>query len=358
MGTDAEPIPLPPGQQRVAPGKWPVVGEQHPRWADGDWSVNCSGAVLRSHEWRLEELRLMPQETHRIDIHCVTRWSKPQVEFRGVPLHRLITIAQPSVEARFVSFVAASEREHSTSLPLDYVQAENVLVAFEADGAPLSTAHGGPVRIVVPGRYFYKSLKWLERIELLVNDRLGYWEQSAGYHNGADPWQEERFIASNIDQRTMRELAATRDFSGRDLRGMMAAGLDLAGLQATGAQLRDAHFERAILSGSCFAGANLSGAHLQQSDLRGTVFEPSHCGKLADLEGADFRGADLRGARFVRTSLFGATFGEVDQIEGGLPPAIVDSTTHIDQATLDSLRAIPQQIEFLQAATICAVSGH
>jgi DMSO/TMAO reductase YedYZ molybdopterin-dependent catalytic subunit len=137
--------------------------------------------------------------------------------------------------AQFVSFVARSIRSHSTSLKMDDALRAGALVAFAADGAPLTEEHGGPVRVVMPGRYFYKSLKWLERIELLAEDRFGFWESTAGYHNGADPWRQERYVASGITKTQARAILGTRNIAGRDLRGLAAAGLDLSGFRATGA---------------------------------------------------------------------------------------------------------------------------
>ena len=350
------PVTLPPSQQLVAPGKWPVVGERGPMDLDGPWTVSCRGVVEHERTWSLEELQGLPQVTRSLDIHCVTRWSRLGVEFSGVPLSTLFDLCRPLPTARFVSFVAHSERGHATSLPLSVVRAADVLVAFEADGQPLTSEHGGPVRIVTPGRYFYKSLKWLARIEFLTDDRLGYWEANAGYHNSADPWQEQRFLAADLDLQTVRELMTTRDFSGRDLRGVVATGMDLRGLQATGAKLRDAHFEGAGLRDSCFDGANLSGAHLERADLRGATFCPDSNGVAADLEGADFRGADLRGARFQGASLFGATFGPSDPGDSTSSPAVIDATTVIDRLALTSLESTPAQLIFLQSATLWGVA--
>ena len=235
-----------------------------------------------------------------LDIHCVTRWSKLAVTFRGVALQTLLTAAVPKPSARFVRFVARSDRNHATSLPLRI--ALDALIVFDADGAPLGTEHGGPVRIVTPGRYFYKSVKWLERIELLETDQLGYWEAEAGYHNGADPWAEERYAAPNILPKVLERALKTRDFSGLDLRGLQAAGMDLRGLRARGAKLRDSHFEGARLDGAAFTDANLSNAHLNGASLVGADFTG------ADVEGAAFDGADLTEARFAVASDFGATF--------------------------------------------------
>ncbi len=345
-------VALPPGQQHVAPGKWPVVGERTASAPVGPWAIHCSGVVERDRIWTLDELKSWPRVTRRIDIHCVTRWSRLGVEFTGVPLSALLEVCQPLATARFVSFVAQSQRAHSTSLPLTVAHEADILIAFEADGFPLSSEHGGPVRIITPGRYFYKSLKWLARIELLKDDRLGYWEAMAGYHNGARPWHEERFLAPDFDLKTVRERIATRDFSQLDLRGLMATGMDLMGLQAGGAKLRDAHFEGADLRGSCFDGANLSGAHLERADLRGATFCPDSNGIAADLEGADLRGADLRGAQFLGASLFGATFGTIDLADSISSPAIIDGTTVFDRAALTSLESIPAQLILLRSATI------
>ena len=352
MTVDPQPVPLPPGQQLVAPGKWPVVGERVPLLPTGDWTVTVRGAVELEASWSLAELKQLPQVTRRIDIHCVTRWSRLDVEFMGVPLATLLAISVPRPQARFVSFVAHSSRGHSTSLPLSVLAEADALVAFEADGQPLSPEHGGPVRVITPGRYFYKSLKWLAQIELLAVDRLGDWEAHAGYHNGADPWSEERFLAPDLDLQEARELLATRNFSGRDLRGLAAAGLDLQGLNASGAKLRDAHFEGADLRSSCFDGANLSGAHLEGADLRGASFCLDSTGQPADLEGADFRGADLRGARLIGASLFGATFGPLTAAGSPTRPARVDATTVIDQLARTSLESTPAQWVFLLAASI------
>jgi DMSO/TMAO reductase YedYZ molybdopterin-dependent catalytic subunit len=333
---------LPPHQQLAAPGKWPTVGERAPARRADPWQVSVTGLVACPRSWTLDQLRSLPAVECVIDIHCVTRWTKPGVPFGGVLLRHLLDLCRPLPEARFVSFVARSERNHSTSLPLADALELDTLVALTAEGRPLDESHGGPVRTVVPGRYFYKSLKWLERVELLAEDRLGYWEAEAGYHNVADPWREQRYLAAHLDRREVREFLARREFSGRDLRGIEAGGLDLTGLAARGALLRDAHFERAVLRGACFDGSNLSNAHLEGADLRGATFLGG------DVEGADFRGADLRGADFTGASLFGATFCPEPGDIAGWKPAQIDRTTRLDAAALDALT--PNQQAFVRGA--------
>jgi DMSO/TMAO reductase YedYZ molybdopterin-dependent catalytic subunit len=339
--------PLPQGQQLVAEGKWPFVGERQPRAGDEPWTVAIGGAVASQRIYSLTELAQLPQVERAIDIHCVTRWSKLGVRFSGILLCDLLEAAGVDATARYVSFVARSDRAHSTSLPLAEALELETLVALACDGQPLPVEHGGPVRTIVPGRYFYKSLKWLERIDLLAEDRLGFWEATAGYHNTADPWLEQRYIAPSLTKQQAAALVASRDFSGRDLRGIQAAGCDLAGLRATKALLRDADFRRCDLRRACFDGANLTNAHLESADLREATFRD------ADLEGANFSGADLRGADLSGASLFGASFvGEQGGQAIADSGACFDGLTRLQVAQLDALT--PVQYAFARSRVGCA----
>ena len=327
---------LPPGQQLAALNKWPVVGERDPLVPDGPWAIEVVGCVDQPTRLTVEELRKLPQVERTVDIHCVTRWSKLAQTFAGVRLSDVLEAARPTPAARYVSFVAASPRDHSTSLVLSEAQECDVLLALCYQGQPLAREHGGPVRVVTPGRYFYKSLKWLTRIELLSQDRLGYWEAEAGYHNHADPWREERYIAARISKQEAALLIAERDFSGRDLMGIDSRGRDLAGLNAQGSLLRNADFRDANLQAANFQGANLSNARMQRADLKDAGFQG------ADIEGADLSGADLRGTDFWDASLFGVSL--VDY-ETGLQ-ALVDSTTRISAQQIEQL--CPQQAAALR----------
>jgi DMSO/TMAO reductase YedYZ molybdopterin-dependent catalytic subunit len=316
---------LPPGQQLAAAGKWPIVGERSPARVDGAWSVEVAGLVARQRVWTLDEMRALPRDEMVVDIHCVTRWSMLGARFSGVRLARLLDDTEVDSRAQFISFIAHSERRHSTSLPLADVLDLDALVAFDFDGQPLASNHGGPVRMIVPGRYFYKSVKWLARIELLAEDRLGYWEAEAGYHNHADPWREERYFAPSLSKREAQRLIAQRRFTGRDLRGIDAARRDLAELDAQGALLRDANFRDANLQRANFRGANLSNAHFERAVLTFADFA------AADCEGANFCGADLRGADFTGASLLAATFS---------PDAILDATTQFSPEQIATLMPI------------------
>lgn len=338
---------LPPGQQWVAAGKWPLVGEPPPDVPDGPWTIDVLGRVHHPRRWTLEELQQLPAVDITLDIHCVTRWSRPATSFRGVLLETVVSFSEPLADARFVSFVSRSPRAHSTSLPWPVARQLGVLIAWQADGRPLDREHGGPVRIITPKRYFYKSLKWLQTIELLAEDRLGYWESQAGYHNEADPWREQRYMAASLSRQQVRQLLASRDWSFQEWRSMDAAGRDLRNLNARGAVLRDADFRKANLCGACFDGSNLSNARFQGAILTNASFDG------ADLEGAHFEAADLRGASLRQVSLLGATFflptdesscpfpAEVEQ------PAMVDSTTIVSRRSLDDL--VPVQAAFLAA---------
>lgn len=338
---------LPPGQQLAAPHKWPTVGERAPALGPEPWSLTLEGCVESVCCWTIDQLRAIPQVERVEDIHCVTRWSKLAVPFRGLSLAHLLAEARPLPTARFVSLVARSDRGHSTSLPLQDALELDTLLALEAYGQPLAVEHGGPLRVVVPHRYFYKSLKWLARIELLADDRLGYWEREAGYHNNADPWFEQRFIASRLSRAEVARLIAGRDFSHRELLGIEAAGHDLQQLNARGAQLRNADFRHCNLARARFDGANLSNARLQGANLS----KASLYG--ADVEGVDFSGADLRGADLRRVSLLGATFvGEssaaslssTDAAAGA--GAQLDASTRIDSSAIEQLT--PLQADYVR----------
>ncbi len=336
-GNSLESNRIPPGQQLVAPGKWPVIGEREPANTTDPWTLNVTGAIAKPLSFSLAELSTLPQTSATLDIHCVTRWSKLDVTFSGVLLEEILNRAGVAQNGNFVSFVARSVRRHSTSLRIDHAIKQNTLIALNVDGAPLDSGHGGPIRNIVHGKYFYKSVKWLEQIEVLEHDRLGYWESDSGYHNEADPWTEQRYMVPSIDRRESIKLIETRDFSNRDLRSIDATERDLHGLIATGASLRDAKFIRANLTGANFCNANLSNAHFHNANLRGASF------LNADVEGADFSGADLRETDFTGCSVIGASFFSV--VDGQQVCATIDSTTTLPPEVARPL--FPEQLKFV-----------
>ncbi len=328
---------LPPGQQLAAPGKWPIIGEKLPAAGFDPWTLQITGLTGTSLSFGLNDLAALPQTELTLDIHCVTRWSIFDMKFRGVALKTLLDSAGVLPKARFISFLAHSSRNHSTSLSLNDAIQLNTLVATHANDEPIATEHGGPLRNVVPGRYFYKSVKWLKEIRLLRDDELGMWERESGYHNTADPWLEQRYMAPSIDKRTALQLIEMRDFSGRDLRSIEARGRDLTGLKAVNALLRDACFQQAILVDADFSGANLSNAHFELANLSEADFAG------ADVEGASFHGALLAGVDLSDASLIGSSF--IGEFEGQTVAARIDATTRFRRDSLESLA--PHQKEFV-----------
>ena len=332
---------IPPGQQLVAPGKWPIIGEREPSQSTQPWSLEILGKVDQPLSFSVDELLSLPQTERVLDIHCVTRWSMLDVPIKGVLLADLLEQAGVANEARFVSFESRSERNHSTSLPLDVTTDLETIIALEMRGQPIADEHGGPIRNIVPGRYFYKSVKWLTKIELLAEDRLGYWEAETGYHNNADPWKQERYMVPNLDRRTVIRLLESKDFSGHDLRSIDAGERNLDGLNARNALLRDANFEKASLLAADFSGANLSNAHLANARLNNAKFIGT------DLEGADLSGADLAGADLTGCSLIGSSFCQSDENGNVFNGAKFDSQTILPGENLAPLT--PVQLGYVES---------
>jgi DMSO/TMAO reductase YedYZ molybdopterin-dependent catalytic subunit len=184
----ADPHRLPPGQ--VITEKWPVLHYGGvPRWDPATWNFKAYGAVEEPREWNFEEFRKLPTRSIHIDVHCVTRWSKLDMDWEGVDFHHLVELIKPHPEVRFV--VCRCEQGFTTSLPLQFCLDNDALLAYRADGEELAPEHGQPLRFLVPNKYFWKSAKWLRALEFTVRDELGFWERN-GYHNNADPWKEER----------------------------------------------------------------------------------------------------------------------------------------------------------------------
>jgi len=180
---------LPPGQ--VLTEKWPVLHYGPVPDVDlATWDFRVHGLVKQPARWTIEEFRALPRVQVRSDIHCVTRWSRYDNLWEGVRVQDLLMQAGPQPDARFA--LVHAEQGYTANLPLAELMHDDVLLADTHNGEPLTPEHGWPVRLVVPRRYFWKSAKWVRAIELLPQDRHGFWEQN-GYHNDADPWREERF---------------------------------------------------------------------------------------------------------------------------------------------------------------------
>ena len=180
---------LPPGQ--VHTDKWPVLHYGSvPRVDLARWDFRVFGLVEQPVRWTYEEFLALPQVQVRSDIHCVTRWSRFDNLWQGVSFKEVLARVQVRPEARFA--VIHAEQGFTSNLALSELSQDDVLFAHRHDGQELTPEHGWPLRLVVPRRYFWKSAKWVRGVELVAEDRPGFWEQN-GYHNEADPWREERF---------------------------------------------------------------------------------------------------------------------------------------------------------------------
>lgn len=180
---------LPPGQHLVK--DWPVLDlGMTPVVTPQNFRLDVGGAVENALSLDWDAFRALPQTCTFSDIHCVTTWSRYDNAFAGVATRDLLDIVQPAPHATAV--MLHSYDGYSTNLPLDDFAAPDALVAHSWDDAPLTREHGGPVRLVVPHLYFWKSAKWLKAIEFLAHDRPGFWEQR-GYHMRGDPWAEQRY---------------------------------------------------------------------------------------------------------------------------------------------------------------------
>jgi DMSO/TMAO reductase YedYZ molybdopterin-dependent catalytic subunit len=180
---------VPPGQ--VATAKWPVLTYGAvPRIDLARWTLRVFGAVEQPRAWSWADFERLPRVTVVSDVHCVTRWSRLDNRWRGVRPRDLLGESRPHPTARYAMVHAAPD--YTTNLPLDALLDDDVLLATHHDDRPLAPEHGGPVRLVVPRLYFWKSAKWVTGLELLTEDRPGFWE-GHGYHMRGDPWAEERF---------------------------------------------------------------------------------------------------------------------------------------------------------------------
>jgi DMSO/TMAO reductase YedYZ molybdopterin-dependent catalytic subunit len=180
---------LPPGQHLTE--KWPVLHYGKVPSIDAKkWTLTIAGLVERARTLTFDEFAALPRVEVFSDIHCVTTWSRFNNTWEGVSTGTIGEIAGIQAEAKHV--VVYGEGGFSTNLPLDDFLGEDALLALKHDGKPLAAEHGGPVRLVVPRLYFWKSAKWVTGIRFTAADEPGFWE-SNGYHNHGDPWKEERY---------------------------------------------------------------------------------------------------------------------------------------------------------------------
>jgi len=180
---------LPPGQYMAR--DFPVlhVGDV-PRFDPKTWRFRIFGEVEHPQEFTWEQFSALPTKTVKADIHCVTRWSKFDTAWTGVPFRHIMELAGFKPQARYI--VTHGANGYTANLPLAVADNDDVLFAHTYEGKPLEPIHGGPLRMFVPSRYFWKSTKWCSGVEFLNQDQPGFWELR-GYNNNADPWKEERY---------------------------------------------------------------------------------------------------------------------------------------------------------------------
>jgi DMSO/TMAO reductase YedYZ molybdopterin-dependent catalytic subunit len=191
---------LPPGQSVTL--KFPVLHYGPvPDFDPATWDFRIWGEVKQEARWTWDEFQSLPRTTVKMDIHCVTRWSKFDTLWEGVTLKTLVDEGHIKIKPEAEYVMQHCEYGYTTNIPLAIALADNFILATHFNGDPITPEHGYPLRGVVgaiPGRselkdvYLWKGGKWLRGLELMSRDRLGFWEQ-AGYHNEGDVWQEERF---------------------------------------------------------------------------------------------------------------------------------------------------------------------
>ncbi|MCU0512212.1 MAG: sulfite oxidase-like oxidoreductase [Anaerolineae bacterium] len=180
---------LPPGQSLTE--KFPVLTYgPNPRFDPATWDLRVFGEVEREMRWSWAEFTALPTVTLTCDIHCVTRWSKFDTTWEGVPFKAFIALFGMKPTTKYV--IAHCDYGYTTNLPVEAMLEDDVLLAYKYDGQLLEPDHGAPLRTLVPKRYFWKSAKFLRALEFSTTDKPGFWEQ-AGYHNDGDPWTEERY---------------------------------------------------------------------------------------------------------------------------------------------------------------------
>ncbi|SNR67188.1 sulfite oxidase-like oxidoreductase [Actinomadura mexicana] len=182
---------LPPGQ--YVPRGWPVLHYGPvPKFRPKDWDFRVFGATEsgEQHRWTWDEFDALPKAAWVADFHCVTKFTIPDNEWRGVPGAEIIGLAPPAPDVTHVMVWA--EYGYSANIRMSDFLTDGTMFATHRDGERLTPDHGFPVRIVIPHLYAWKSVKWVRGVEYLVKDRRGFWEER-GYHNVADPWREQRY---------------------------------------------------------------------------------------------------------------------------------------------------------------------
>jgi DMSO/TMAO reductase YedYZ molybdopterin-dependent catalytic subunit len=180
---------LPPGQSLTL--KWPVLHYGSvPRFDPQTWDFRIYGLVEQPVKLNWQEFNALPKKTRSSDFHCVTRWSRFDNQWQGVPFREVLKLVTRKPGAEYA--LIHGEQGFTANVPMRDLDREEVSFATHHDGEPLSADHGYPLRLIVPHLYAWKSVKWVRGVELLDHDAAGFWEQN-GYHMYGDPWKEQRF---------------------------------------------------------------------------------------------------------------------------------------------------------------------
>lgn len=182
---------IPPGQYKT--DDFPVLSAgPTPRSAIERWDFSIYGEIAEDLRWTWDAFRKLPRETITVDIHCVTKWTKLDTVWAGVSIDTLLQEVNLDEQSQIAYAIAFCDGGYTTNLPIADLRDGKAWIAYEYDGKPLTSEHGGPARLLVPHLYFWKSAKWVRGLKLVSENRAGFWE-SAGYHNYGDPWKEQRY---------------------------------------------------------------------------------------------------------------------------------------------------------------------
>ena len=189
-------LPINPQAERVPPGQFVTQGfpvltyGETVRYSSLDgWDLRIFG-LAKEAQFSWEKLLALPSKTQTVDIHCVTRWSKLDTTWTGVPWREFLRHIE--IDPRATHVMAHCDHNYTTNIALAVLDDDDTMLAYLYEGKPIEPDHGYPLRLLVPKKYFWKSAKWLRGLEFIRGDRPGFWERY-GYHMQGDPWLEERF---------------------------------------------------------------------------------------------------------------------------------------------------------------------
>jgi DMSO/TMAO reductase YedYZ molybdopterin-dependent catalytic subunit len=182
---------LPPGQSEVQSLEVLQVSGV-PKVSLDTWAFDVSGEVENPFKLDWDQFMQLPRTTSISEFDCVTGWTTLDNRWEGVRFGEIAKLARPTAKAKYATIACYGTPLYTTSLPLDYLMHDDILFAYGLDGKPLEPEHGGPLRLVVPGKYGYKSAKWVSEVRFTETQEIGFWE-SRGYSNTADPWTNDRF---------------------------------------------------------------------------------------------------------------------------------------------------------------------